>query len=114
MKLPAWGRGVAARSSVRNAQMGRYWACIRIRLCPRDFVLAIKMTETSEKNQSLWLLTVSPVIWATHLMLSYATASIWCAKVAGPGGSLWSVRMAIAAYSVIAFTGIGITGWIGY
>src|SRR5688572_25585949 len=72
------------------------------------------MSEISEKNQSLWLLTVSPVIWVAHLMLSYVTASIWCAKVAGPGGSLWSVRVAIAVYSVMALTGIAITGWIGY
>ena len=72
------------------------------------------MSEISEKNQSLWLLTVSPMIWAAHLMLSYATASIWCAKVAGPGGSLWSVRVAIAAYSVMALAGIAITGWNGY
>ena len=70
--------------------------------------------ETSEKNQSLWLLTISPAIWAAHLLLSYATASIWCAKMAGPGGSLWNVRMAIAAYSVIALAGIGIIGWTGY
>jgi len=72
------------------------------------------MSEISEKNQSLWLLTVAPVIWAAHLMLSYVTASIWCAKVAGPGGSLWSVRVAIAVYSVMALAGIAITGWIGY
>src|SRR5687767_11521418 len=50
------------------------------------------MTETSETNQSLWLLTASPVIWAAHFMLSYITASIWCAKLAGPDKSLWEVR----------------------
>jgi hypothetical protein len=72
------------------------------------------MSEISEKKQSLWLLTVSPVIWAAHLMVSYVTASIWCAKVAGPGGSLWSVRVAIAVYSLMALAGIAITGWIGY
>jgi hypothetical protein len=72
------------------------------------------MTETSEKNQSLWLLTASPVIWAAHLLLCYVTASIWCAKVVGDGGSLWSVRLAIVGYTAIALVGIGITGWIGY
>ena len=72
------------------------------------------MTETSESNQSLWLLTVSPTIWAAHFMLSYATASIWCGKLVGPGGSLWQVRIAIAVYSVVALAGIGITAWIGY
>jgi hypothetical protein len=72
------------------------------------------MTETSESNQSLWWLTVSPTMWAVHLMLSYATASIWCGKVVGPGGSLWQVRVAIAVYSIVALAGIGLTGWIGY
>jgi hypothetical protein len=72
------------------------------------------MTETSEKNQSLWLLAASPVIWATHLLLCYVTASIWCAKVVGDGGSLRSVRLAIVVYTAVALVGIGITGWIGY
>lgn len=72
------------------------------------------MTEISEKNQSLWLLTASPVIWAAHFMLSYISASIWCAKVVGGGGSLWSVRVAIVVLTVVALVGIGITGWSGY
>ena len=72
------------------------------------------MTATSEQNSSLWWLTVSPMIWTAHLILSYATASIWCGKVVGPGGSLWEVRVAIAIYSVVALAGIGVTGWIGY
>ena len=72
------------------------------------------MVETAEKNQSLWLLTASPVIWAAHFLLSYGTASVWCAKVAGPGGSLGGVRVAIVIYTVVALAGIGIIGWVGY
>ncbi|MDQ3665866.1 MAG: hypothetical protein M3410_04550 [Acidobacteriota bacterium] len=72
------------------------------------------MTETSEENQSLWLLTVSPVIWAAHFMSSYITASIWCAKLAGPNKSLWEVRVAVVIYTVLALVGIGVVGWIGY
>ncbi len=72
------------------------------------------MTETSEKNQSLWLLTASPAIWAAHFLLSYITASIWCAKAVGPGGSLATVRAAIGVYTAVALVGIGIIGWIGY
>jgi len=72
------------------------------------------VTETAEKNQSLWLLTASPVIWAAHFLLSYGTASVWCAKVAGPGGSLGGVRVAIVIYTVVALAGIGIIGWVGY
>lgn len=72
------------------------------------------MSETAEKNQSLWLLTASPVLWAAHFLLSYGTASVWCAKVAGPGGSLGGVRAAIVVYTVVALAGIGVIGWVGY
>jgi hypothetical protein len=70
--------------------------------------------ETSEQNQSLWLLVWSPAIWAAHFLLSYLTAAIWCAKFAGPDGGLWKVRVAISAYTIAALIGIGIIGWIGH
>ncbi|MGH8570799.1 MAG: hypothetical protein ACREXU_23035 [Gammaproteobacteria bacterium] len=72
------------------------------------------MTETAEKDQSLWLLTASPILWAAHFLLCYLTAAIWCAKVVGLGGSLTSARVAIAVYTVVALAGIGIVGRIGY
>jgi hypothetical protein len=72
------------------------------------------MSLTSEKHQSLWLLTASPSIWAAHFLLSYATASIWCAKLVGQGGSLAAVRVAIVIYTALALIGIGIVGRIGY
>ena len=72
------------------------------------------MTETAEKNQSLWLLTASPVIWAAHFLLSYITASVWCAKVAAPHDTFWNVRLAIIVYTALALAGIGIIGWVGY
>jgi hypothetical protein len=72
------------------------------------------LTETSEQRQSLWLLIISPVIWAAHFLLSYITASIWCAKVADPNNSFGSVRVAIIVYTVVALGGIGVTGWVGY
>jgi hypothetical protein len=67
--------------------------------------------ELAEENQSLFLLAASPVIWAAHFLLSYITAAIWCAKVAGPGGSLSGVRVAVAVYTVLALGGIGCIGW---
>ena len=72
------------------------------------------MKETSEKKQSLWLLIASPMIWATHFLLSYITASIWCAKLAGPDKSLWEVRVAIVIYTAVALIGIGFIGWRGH
>ena len=72
------------------------------------------MNETAEKRQSLWLLTASPVMWAAHFLLSYITASIWCAKVTDPQASFDIVRAAIVVYSILALAGIGVIGWIGY
>lgn len=69
------------------------------------------MTDLREKNESLWLLVASPAIWAGHFLLSYISASIWCAKASG--GSLANVRMAITAFTALALAGIGIIGWIG-
>ncbi len=71
------------------------------------------MMPASETNQSLWRLVAAPAIWAAHFTVSYATASIWCVKVADQS-AFWQVRIAIAVYSVVALAGIGITGWIGY
>ena len=70
--------------------------------------------ELAEENQSLWLLTASPTIWAAHFLLCYITAAIWCAKVAGPDGSLGGVRVAIAVYTVLALSGIGVIGWSAF
>jgi hypothetical protein len=72
------------------------------------------MTDHSEKNESLWILSIAPSIWAVHFMLSYITAALWCGMVVGFGGSLASVRAAIAVYTAVALVGIGITGWIGF
>jgi len=69
--------------------------------------------ETHESRQSLWLLIVSPVIWAAHFLLSYITAAVWCAKFAGRDGSLGGVRIAIAIYTALALVGIGLNGWGG-
>jgi hypothetical protein len=65
------------------------------------------MNEIREEKQSLWLLTASPVIWAAHLMLSYSAASIWCAKVAGPGGTLQPVRLAIGVLTALSLPATG-------
>lgn len=70
--------------------------------------------DVKERRDSLWLLTVSPTIWAAHFLTSYLTAAVWCAKFVGPDGSLLKVRIAIAAYTVLAVFGIAVAGWSGY
>jgi hypothetical protein len=71
------------------------------------------MEHPPERSESLWMLTVAPVIWAAHLGLSYATSAVWCAKVVGPDGSLGTVRTAIGVYTAVALLGIALTGWRG-
>ena len=72
------------------------------------------MAPTAEKHQSIWLLAAGPSIWAAHFVLSYATAAIWCAKVVGAGGSLTTVRVAIAVYTLLALAGLAIVSRMGY
>lgn len=67
-----------------------------------------------EKNESLWVMIVSPLIWASHFLACYVTASVWCAKFAPAGGSLEPVRWAIGGYTAAALAGIGWNGWSAY
>lgn len=73
----------------------------------------MNMPTLPESRESLWLLIVSPLIWAAHFLLSYVTAAIWCAKFAARDGSLEPVRWAILAYTLAALTGIAINGRSG-
>ena len=66
-----------------------------------------------EERESLWLLIVSPTIWAAHFLLSYISAAIWCAKYAARYGSIEPVRWAIVVYTVIALAGIAWNGRSG-
>lgn len=68
----------------------------------------------AERNESLWMLTVSPTIWAAHFGLCYVTGAIWCAKAADVLAPLGGVRTAVFVFTVVALAGIAITGWIGY
>ena len=67
-----------------------------------------------EEKESLWLLAVSPTIWAVHFLLCYITAAIWCAKLDGAPTMLHGVRFAIALYTALALVGIGVNGWAGW
>lgn len=72
------------------------------------------MAELPERNESLWRLTISPVIWSVHFLVSYVTVAVWCAKVAGRYGLLSDARVLVAVYTVIALAGIAVTGWDAY
>jgi hypothetical protein len=68
----------------------------------------------AESNQSLWMLALPPAVWSLHFLVAYITGAIWCAKLHDPQGSLWTVRVAIAAYTVAAFGVIAVVGYWGY
>jgi hypothetical protein len=65
-------------------------------------------------RHSLWLLTISPTIWAAHLLLSYITAAVWCAKFVATGGLLAGVQTAVLWYTALALIGIALIGWEGF
>lgn len=71
-------------------------------------------TEHPDGTESLWILVAAPAIWGAHFLLCYGTASIWCAKLAGPDASLGVVRIAIAGYTVAALGAIALVGRRGY
>ena len=70
--------------------------------------------DLAERAWTLWMLPLSPAVWAAHFMLCYVTAAIWCAKLPGPDGSLSTVRLTIAVYTAVALVTIGIVGTIGF
>jgi hypothetical protein len=65
-------------------------------------------------HYSLWLLTIAPTIWAMHLLLSYVTAAVWCAKYATAGGALGGARTAVMWYTAAALAGIAVVAREGY
>jgi hypothetical protein len=79
-----------------------------------DRASAASSEHPPEREESLWRLTFPPAIWALHFLLSYLTAALWCAKVAGAGGPLDGVRVAVMAYTVVAVSAIAVLGRIGY
>jgi hypothetical protein len=72
------------------------------------------MSQLAEEHESLWRLTAAPLLWATHFLLSYCTAAIWCEKFVGANDMLGNARVAIAGYTVVALIGIALVGWRGF
>lgn len=65
-------------------------------------------------QESLWPLAFAPMLWMLYFLMSYATAAIWCAKVAGRSGSLDGARLLIGSYTVLTLIGIGLVAWRGF
>ena len=74
----------------------------------------MKAGDLAESEESLFALAVPPLVWAAHFLLAYCTVAIYCAKVAGPDGSLGSARIAVGVYTVLALGGVAAAGLRGY
>lgn len=72
------------------------------------------MTNKPESLESLWHLTLAPLVWVMHFLACYLTSAIWCAKFAATSDSPNTLRWAIGLYTVIALLLIGGVGRIGY
>lgn len=67
-----------------------------------------------ERTGYLVLLATGPTIFAAHFLMTYVTAAVYCARFAGPHGSLAAVRPAIAIATAAAVIAIGLIAWGGY
>lgn len=72
------------------------------------------MEHLPESKETLWLLITSPTIWAVHFLACYITAAVWCAKLPGGNGALFTVRVLVAGYTVIALAGIVVIGVLAF
>ena len=70
--------------------------------------------ETSEERQSLWLLVLSPSIWAAHFLISYVGAAVWCGATDDRAKSVDAIRLWIVLFGLLAVLLIGIIGKIGW
>ena len=68
------------------------------------------MSALPEERESLWLLAVSPTVWAAHFLACYAAASVWCAK----WGTLAPARRLIFLLTLAALAAIALNGWSGW
>ncbi len=67
---------------------------------PREFL---------EEQESLWRITLGPLIWTAHFLLSYGAAAVVCAKLPGPD-ALLALRVALGLLTILA---LGLTVWVG-
>jgi hypothetical protein len=74
----------------------------------------MRASSGAPRRDTMWLLTIAPAIWAAHLLLSYVSAAVWCAKFVPPAAPLGGVHTAITWYTAVALAGIAIVGWEGF
>jgi uncharacterized membrane protein len=60
----------------------------------------------------LWRIALGPLIFVAHFVLTYAGASVVCAKLIGEyGWAMLFLQVSIGAITVLALAGIAWAGW---
>ena len=66
----------------------------------------------AEEADTLWQITLGPLIWAVHFAASYAAAAVTCAKLTGEmDHSLDWLRLGIGVGTAVALALIAWVGW---
>ena len=71
------------------------------------------LPSTAERDQTLWLLVLGPLIWVVHFFVCYLSGALACARAADPAHSLGTVRWIVAVATIVALTGITAVGLYG-
>jgi hypothetical protein len=70
--------------------------------------------EFSEERASLVRITLGPVVWAAHFVLSYASTAVYCSRWGEGAATILGFRIAIVAGTVVALAVIAWLGWRGW
>lgn len=67
--------------------------------------------EFAEEASSLWTVTVAPLIWALHFVLSYAATSLLCVKFGGGEVAVARLQVGVGVLTALALGGIALAAW---
>ena len=67
--------------------------------------------EFAEEADTLWQLTLGPLVWAIHFAASYAASAVICAKAPDPAQPLDALRIGIGVGTVAALAVIAWLAW---
>ena len=64
--------------------------------------------------ESLWTLFTGPLVWATHFLVCYVGAAVYCAKRGEPGFGFGIVQIGIATVTLAALAMIVLSAWLAW
>jgi hypothetical protein len=64
--------------------------------------------------ESLWTLFTAPVVWATHFLVCYVGAAVFCARLIPLGLDFAVVRLGIAGVTAVALGAITLAGILAW